>query len=413
MQITQTLLQSRLKSVALASTAIFMACILVMYPEQAFKSSLRGLTIWWDVFFPALLPFFITVEMMMGFGVVHFLGVLLEPLMRPIFRVPGAGAFVMAVGFVSGNPMGAKLTSRLREQQLVSREEGERLVSFTSTASPSFIFGAVAVGFFENTSVGIILALAHYLSSILVGFLMRFYEPQAPPSPPQERKTGFILFRALRAMHRARVKDGRPLGRLLGDAVSSAIQTLLMIGGFIMVFSVLVHLVNYVGITSLLAKGIANLFSLLTLPPALSDPMLGGLFEITLGSQLASAAPPDIPLVYKLTIVSVMIGWNGLSIHAQVASMLSRTDIRYFPYFCARILHGCLAGIITLIIFPFLVPHLGLVPTAIPAMADPFMPAAFSLWSILKICSAGVAIIWMGWTVYHLFRQSELLPYKR
>ena len=92
----------------LASTAFLTAITLVMYPEQAFASSLKGLKIWWDVVFPSLLPFFITAEMMMGFGVVHFLGILLEPMMRPIFRVPGAGAFVMAVGFISGNPMGCQ-----------------------------------------------------------------------------------------------------------------------------------------------------------------------------------------------------------------------------------------------------------------------------------------------------------------
>ena len=132
----QPLLRSQLKTVTFAFIAFFIAVVLLMYPEQAFRSSIRGLSIWWDVVFPALLPFFITAEMMMGFGVVHFMGVLLEPLMRPLFRVPGAGGFVMAVGLISGNPMGAKLTSRLREQGLISREEGERLVSFTSTAGP-------------------------------------------------------------------------------------------------------------------------------------------------------------------------------------------------------------------------------------------------------------------------------------
>lgn len=391
----QPLLSSRLKTIALASIAFFIAVILVMYPEQAFKSSLRGLTIWWDVVFPALLPFFITAEMMMGFGVVHFLGVLLEPLMRPLFRVPGVGGFVMAVGLISGNPMGAKLTSRLREQKLISREEGERLVAFTSTAGPLFIFGAVAVGFFENTSVGIILALAHYGSSILVGLFMRFYEPQASPSPPQEKKAGFIFIRALRAMHRARLEDGRSLGQLLGEAVTSAVQTLLLIGGFIMMFSVLIHMITYVGITTIFASGIAHLLSVFSLPAALSDSMLAGIFEITLGSQLASASAPHIPMAYKLTIVSIMIGWNGLSIHAQVASMLSRTDVRYLPYFFARILHGCLSGMVTLIIFPILQPHLNDLPAAIPVMAKPISPWSTTVWDVLHWFAGGVMIVWL------------------
>src|SRR5690606_20304655 len=125
-----------LKSFLLGGGALFLVVSLVLYPETAFNSSLEGLQIWWEVVFPALLPFFIASEILMGFGVVHFLGVLLEPFMRPVFRVPGPGAFVMAMGLASGYPIGAKLTSRLREQGLITRSEGERLVSFTNTADP-------------------------------------------------------------------------------------------------------------------------------------------------------------------------------------------------------------------------------------------------------------------------------------
>ncbi|MBD1371401.1 sporulation integral membrane protein YlbJ [Hazenella sp. IB182357] len=362
----QPLLRSQLKTILLAFVAFFIATILLMYPEQAFQSSLRGLTIWWDVVFPSLLPFFITAEMLMGFGAVHFLSVLLEPLMRPIFRVPGAGAFVMAVGLISGNPMGAKLTSRLREQGMVTREEGERLISFTSTAGPLFLFGAVSVGFFEKPSIGIILAIAHYSSSILVGMAMRFYRQDAPPSPSPPKREGWLLIRALSAMHRARIRDGRSLGQLLGQSVTSAIQTLLLIGGFIMMFSVLVQLIHFVGVTLILENIISSMLSFIHFPIELTDSILAGIFEITLGSQLASATVSSIPIVYALTIVSILIGWNGFSIHAQVASMISKTDIRYLPYLLARLFHGVLAGIITIIIYPLFDNR---VTTLSPAMA--------------------------------------------
>jgi sporulation integral membrane protein YlbJ len=346
--------------------------------------------------------------MMIGFGVVHFLGVLLEPLMRPLFRVPGVGAFVMAVGLISGNPMGAKLTARLREQGLISREEGERLVSFTSTAGPLFLFGAVSVGFFENPSIGIVLATAHYLSCLMVGFIMRFHEPDAPPSSLPERKAGIILVRALRAMHHARLQDGRPLGQLLGQAVTSAVQTLLLIGGFIMLFSVLTHLVRYVGITSFLERCFSLILSSFSFPPELAGSLLAGLFEITLGSQLASAEPAHIPLIYKLAVVSTVIGWNGLSIHAQVASMISRTDIRYLPYLIARLLHSLLAGTITLIMFPFLQPHLSILPAArfFPGGA----PVAPPVFAGLKCLSVLILTVWL---FFLLFGEKRENPYKR
>lgn len=398
------MLRSRIQTLLLASIAFLTAIVLVLYPQQAFISSLKGLKIWWDVVFPALLPFFITAEMMMGFGVVHFLGILLEPLMRPIFRVPGAGAFVMAVGFISGNPMGAKLASRLREQKLITREEGERLIAFTSTASPLFIFGAIAVGFFENASLGIILALAHYSSSILVGIMMRFYRRNAPVTPAYKRNNEFLLLRAGKAMHRARIQDGRPLGQLLGEAVSSAVQTLLLIGGFIILFSVLIHLIHFIRIQTIFSSLIAQLFALFSLPVTLSEPFLAGILEMTLGSQMISATTAQIPLLFKLALVSFIIGWNGLSIHAQIASIISRTDIRYTPYLGAKILHGCLASLITILICnPLIHADIKLQKVA-PAFIHSVQTDSFFVWNIWQHFCMGIAILWILFTIYQFLK---------
>ncbi|SHE60272.1 sporulation integral membrane protein YlbJ [Seinonella peptonophila] len=398
-------LRSRTQSVFLALVVLMMAVILVQYPEQAFTSSLRGLKIWWDVIFPTLLPFFVIAEMMIGFGVVHFVGILLEPLMRPIFRVPGAGAFVMAVGFISGNPMGAKLTSRLREQKLVTREEGERLLSFTSTASPLFIFGAVAVGFFEEPRIGLLLAIAHYISSILVGICMRFYRTDAPSTPPIPTNKEFLILRALRAMHRARIQDGRNFGQLLGEAVTSAVHTLLMIGGFIMVFSVFIHLIHFLEFQQWGSLLIEKIFAIVQLTPALSEPFFAGLVEMTLGSQMISDTPPTIPLISKLVAVSMIIGWNGFSIHAQIASIISRTNLRYWPYFLGKLLHAIFAGIITFLLWKILQPSLQPIALHISTFSlsrtTTHLPHYWEIWQ--HICT-WIAIIWLMIRTKQLFK---------
>ena len=118
----------------LAATLLCVA--LVLYPEVAFQSALRGLRIWWDVVFPALLPFFVAGQVLMALGVVHALGVLLERLMRPLFNVPGVGAFVLAMGLASGYPIGAVLTAKLRRSGQLNAAEAERLLSFCNTADP-------------------------------------------------------------------------------------------------------------------------------------------------------------------------------------------------------------------------------------------------------------------------------------
>lgn len=347
--------EAYLKTVGLALLSLFLVISIISFPQQTFEASLRGLTIWWDVVFPALLPFFITAELLMGFGVVHFLGIMLEPFMRPLFRVPGVGGFVMSMGLASGYPMGAKLTVRLREQELITRVEGERLVAITSTSGPLFMIGAVAVGFFHDVHLGIIIALAHYISALCLGLLMRFHHHQAHlPSEKQHHgqpETEHQLIRAIKAMHQARMEHGKTFGTLMGEAVESSVKTLLMIGGFIIMFSVIINLLNLVQFSHLLSM----LFSIVLVPLGVNigliSSLIAGIFEITLGSQMASQSNPSIPLMHKVAIASSIIAWSGLSVHAQVASMIAKTDIRYTPFLMARAIHGVLAYMWTLILW--------------------------------------------------------------
>jgi sporulation integral membrane protein YlbJ len=336
------LYRAKIKTIFLSVSVITLAVSLISYPKESFEASIRGLTMWWEIVFPSLLPFFIVSEMLIGFGVVKFIGVLLEPLMRPLFRVPGVGGFVWAMGMASGYPAGAKFTARLRQEGQLTQIEAERLVSFTNSSNPLFIFGAVAVGFFYNPQLGVILALAHYLGNICVGLIMRFYGRDTPSNKEEERNS-FNIRHAFSALHQTRLKDKRPIGKLLGDAVNSSIQTLLMIGGFIIIFSVINKLLIHLHITAALANGVDFLLSFIGLPSLLSIPFISGLFEITLGSQLTSGVQ-QATLMQQAIITSFILAFSGFSVQAQVASILAETDIRFQPFFFARIIHGTLAG---------------------------------------------------------------------
>lgn len=342
------MLRSKIKTIVLAVSVSFMALSLIIFPQESFSASIRGLDMWLKIVFPSLLPFFIISEMLIGFGVVRFIGVLLEPLMRPLFRVPGVGGFAWAMGMASGFPAGAKLTTRLRQEGQISKTEAERLVSFTNSSNPLFIFGAVSVGFFHNPRLGVILALTHYLANISVGLIMRFYGKNEPPK--KGTKTKSIFRNALSVLHQTRIKDNRPIGKLLGDAVMSSVQTLLMIGGFIIIFSVVNKLLFHLHITSFAAGAIEYILNVFKFPIELGIPFISGLFEITLGSQLVSKIQ-EASLMEQTIITSFILGFSGFSVHAQVASILAQSDIRYKPFFFARLMQGAFASIYTLILW--------------------------------------------------------------
>jgi sporulation integral membrane protein YlbJ len=343
------LFRSKLKTIFLSISVIILAASLISYPKESFDASIRGLNMWWEIVFPSLLPFFIVSEMLIGFGVVRFIGVLLEPLMRPLFKVPGVGGFVWAMGMASGFPAGAKLSARLRQEGQLTRIEAERLASFTNSSNPLFIFGAVSVGFFHNPHLGVILALAHYLGNICVGLIMRFYGKETPEKE-KDKQSSFILKTAFSALHQTRMKDKRPIGKLLGDAVNSSIQTLLMVGGFIILFSVINKLLFLLHITAAVAKVFDIIFSSLSFPDMLSIPLISGLFEITLGSDLTSQVQ-DATLLQQAIITSFILGFSGFSVQAQVASILAQTDIRFKPFFFARILQGIFASLFACILW--------------------------------------------------------------
>lgn len=326
----------------MALIGVVITTAVILFPEDAFESSVSGLKLWFEVVLPALLPFFVLAEIMMGLGVIHFIGVILEPFMRPVFRIPGAGAFAVSIGLAAGYPLGAKVAGDLTRAKLATGVEGERLVAFANTADPLFLVGAVAVGMFGLPELGGTLAVSHYAAVICVGFLMRFHAPKGPASPDPPRR-GPVWSRAFAAMHEARVKDGRPVGELFGDAVKESMNSLLFVGGTIIMFSVFIRMLAVAGVVGWLVQALAPTLTAFGVGGSLLDALIKGFVEITNGAQAASAA--NASLLHKTVAAAGIIAWSGLSVHAQVAAMVYGTDIRVAPYIIARGLHAVLAAV--------------------------------------------------------------------
>lgn len=337
-----------------AVLALSITIFIIIFSEEAFTAALDGLKVWWEVVFPSLLPFFVIAEILMGLGVVHFLGVLLEPLMRPLFKVPGVGSFALAMGLASGYPMGAKITSNLRRKKLCTKTEAERLISFTCTANPSFMLGAIAVGMFRRADLGIIIAATHYVSSLIVGILMRFYQGEESSSTILDSSTTAgqrrnIFSRAVNELIDARRKDGRDIGQLLGDSIKESINTILMVGGFIILFSVITRIFIVTGLVNTISRLLMLILKPFGVTESLILPLISGIFEVTNGANLVSQT--QAPLLHQVIMTNILIAWSGLSVHAQIATVINGTDIRIKPFIMARILQSIIAGILTVQFF--------------------------------------------------------------
>lgn len=325
--------QSRSFTILLGGLSIFLIVFIIIHPNQSFQSSLSGLTLWWNFVFPGLFPFLMLSEILLGLGVIHALGSLLEPFMRLVFRLPGAAGWALVLGLTGGFPSGSDVTAKLSKQLHLQTGEAQRLWAVSHMCSPMLIIAVIGVGFLNSPEMGFFLAVVHYSAAIAAGLVLRltYSSKSIPPDLPLNRKNKDILITAARSMNLAYRQDGRTFGKLLGDSVSSTAQTLLAIGGFMIIFSVVHRII------------------LLVIEPFASSELLrialAGLLEPHLGVYAASQFTNSA--VLQAALIGAILGWSGLSLHAQARSMTSAAGLRYGPFLAARLLHAAFAFVLT------------------------------------------------------------------
>ncbi|NJD03573.1 MAG: sporulation integral membrane protein YlbJ [Ruminiclostridium sp.] len=332
-----------LKNLTLPLLGVLFILALILFPETSVNAALKGIRLWLDIVFPSLFPFFVASEVLNSTGFVRAAGVLLEPIMRPLFKVPGCGSFALAMGITSGYPVGARITCSLLENGDISRHEAERLLAFTNNSGPLFIVGAVATGMYGIPSLGLFLLACHIAASFTVGVLLGIFTRGADKIPERKEKT-FKKFQNL--MLSGRKKKMTNAGMIFGDAVKNSVSLIIAIGAFIIFFSVVINILLETNIIGFLAEALALILSPAGISPDMISAVLSGFFEITTGTNLASKVT-DIPIAVKLSFTSLIIGWAGLSVHSQVYSITGDSGISMKPYFLGKFLHGMIAAVFT------------------------------------------------------------------
>jgi sporulation integral membrane protein YlbJ len=343
-----------MSSILISTCVLLFILTIVFNPKQSFDAALKGINLCINVVFPSLFPFFVGTELLTNLGLVHILKFFFEPVMRPIFNVPGSGSFAFAMGIISGYPVGAKITVDLRQKGLCTKAEGERLLTFCNNSGPLFILGAVAVGMFNQPSAGIILFISHFIASLTVGLCFRFYKPNKTREESYQVKQSSkqSLTEILKQIKKFREKDGRNFGELFGDTIKNAVNLLLTIGGFIVFFSVLINLLDYLKVIAFFAELLSIFLVPLGIAQELLPSIISGFFEITTGIKIASTHS-TIPLIQRLMVTSLILGWAGLSVHCQVFGIVGKSDISVLPYLLGKGLQGIFSAIYTFLLLTF------------------------------------------------------------
>ena len=317
----------------------FFNILIIIVPNVVISSAQSGLMLWFNKILPSILPFLIGTNILIHLGFIDFLGTLLDPFMKKVFNVSGCGAFALVLGMFSGYPVGAKITASLRENKKISSVEAQRLASFTNNSGPLFIIGAIGVGMFKNVYIGYVILAIHYVSAITVGFLFRFYKS----SKTNVLNNNVSIKDALLKLKLARIKSNKTIGHILGDSVKASLETISMVGGFVILFSVISELFK--------VSGIFDKIGSLVFPDSLK-PFSNGIFigsiEITNGINMLSS----IDSIYSIVISCGLVSFSGLSIIAQTASMIYKSDIKMSLYIVSKILHTIFSVIYAIFCIP-------------------------------------------------------------
>lgn len=332
---------------------ILFAIFLVIYSNSNLVATRNGLKLWANNVIPSLFPFFIAVELLVHTNIVYYLSKFLDKLMKPLFNVPGIATFPFVMGLISGYPVGAKIVSDLYSNGACTKDEAERMLVFTNNSGPLFILGTVGVAFYSNSTFGIILLITHILASITVGIIfgkisksmnkMQFY---------QKKSKSDLIFNntSLSKSNYSSVLNSdielSELGGILGSSIASATKSILMIGGFVTLFSVVISILERSGVLVLVAN---TLSSILHIDSNLLVGTLSGIIEFTNGlSKISQVHLKNISI--NIILSAFVLGFGGISVTLQVLNIVSKNNLSIKKYLLGKVLQGIIAAFYTMMI---------------------------------------------------------------
>ena len=297
-------------------------CLLLLTGKFSYAVT-EGISLWISCVLPALFPYFFITAVLSSLKLTSKISQKISPFTTKVWRVGGACGYAFLMSIISGYPVGAKIVSDLKTNNLIGEEEAVRASALCSTSSPMFLIGSVGSIMFGCLKFGILLFCCHIICSFLNGIIFSFYKRNAKISTYAQgsfnKKTDNVLY----------------------DSVYSAVISILVVGGLITVFHLLTAVLYELG----LLNPIINLLS----PLIGKEQALGfvlGIFECTEGLIVLS----DITLSqFSLPLASFICGFGGISVISQSLAYLKKAKIKTAPFIFAKLSQAVLSFFLGLI----------------------------------------------------------------
>ncbi len=290
---------------------IYLSAFMIISPMRSMEAANKSLIICGKIVIPSLFPFIFCANMFIALGLAGILSKYISRLMYPIFGVSGAGGLALILGIISGYPIGAVCAATLYKTGECTKTESERLLAFCNNSGPMFIIGSIGVGMLKNYKIGLILYIIHIMSSLICGILFKNY--------------GKINNTNKLPISRSECDMGN-LSYDIANALNTSVDTILKICGYVIIFAVFTAV----------------------LPDTAYKKYIYAFIEITGGINELIASGINS---FTLPLVSAFLSLSGLSVLAQVSSVIASSGLSIKPYVMGKSLQAIISFILTYIFF--------------------------------------------------------------
>ena len=281
--------------------------ILITNSSLVIKSVRESLAVCFSTVVPSLFPFMVLSSLFVtytGNSTFKFMGIIF----KKIFGIssPGVGAFIC--GIIAGYPIGAKSVCELYNGGKLTKSEAESLMAYCNNAGPLFVIGAVGTAMFNSFKVGIVLYTVHIICAFLSGIILKPY-------------TSIKLNKAKK----------NPTNTSLTLSICQSVPSVCNVCGFIIFF----------GVISALTESVISAF------PEGVKCIIHSSLELT--NAIKYITKSSLPTALKISFAAAAVGWSGLSVHMQVKSFVSRTDLSLKKYYTAKAFSSIMSALIVYI----------------------------------------------------------------
>ena len=257
---------------------------------------------------PSSLPFMVISDFYIAYGRPENLRAI-RRVFEQIFGLSSVCLAPFICGNVGGFPIGAKMTSELYSQGVITRSEAERLTALSNNPSCAFIIGGVGLGIYGDARVGFLLLISVYTATAICGILTRSNSANN---------------------HLSNVNIGQSFDFVA--SVKRAGMTAISIISFISIFS---------AVNGIIKKRIKNAFLIC---------LFSSVSEVTNAIKIFSEYSVSAP-EFALTLSAFSLGFGGVCVGLQSSVFTSSAGIKMRKYYAIKLLEGIISAVVFSLIF--------------------------------------------------------------